>query len=56
MIIDLSGIILTPSEDGKECLGNGESFDKYGNRIECCCDECDYFLICFPEPILYKQQ
>ena len=25
------------------CLGNGEQ------GFECCCDECDYFLLCFPE-------
>ena len=22
--------------------------DENGNPIECCCDECDYFLECFP--------
>ena len=25
------------------CLGNGEQ------GFECCCDECDYYLLCFPE-------
>ena len=41
-IIDITGIELTP---GKltVCFGNGEQ------GFECCCDECDYFLLCFPE-------
>ena len=25
------------------CFGNGEY------EFECCCDECDYYLLCFPE-------
>lgn len=33
-----------PSLGGTECKGNGQSDD-----IEIQCDECDYFLICFPE-------
>lgn len=44
-LIDPStGTKLTPSYHGKECLGNG-SWVGY----ECCCDECDYYLECFPE-------
>lgn len=44
-LIDPStGTKLTPSYHGKECLGNG-SWPGY----ECCCDECDYYLNCFPE-------
>lgn len=35
---------LTPSYHGEKCLGNGEH-----EGIECCCDECDHYLICFPE-------
>ena len=35
---------LTPSHQGRECLGNG-SWPGY----ECCCDECNWFLECFPE-------
>jgi len=34
---------LTPSFHGEYCLGNGE------HEIECQCDECDYYLTCFPE-------
>ena len=37
---------LTPSEDGKDCIGNGERYDKDGEKIECCCGECDHFMIC----------
>ncbi len=43
-IIDVTGTPLTPSPQGKECLGNGEHLE-----YECCCDECDYFLYCFPQ-------
>jgi len=33
--------------------------ESLGNRelvYECCCDECDYFLLCFPEEgeLVYK--
>ena len=30
--------------DPDECEGNGTHKD-----IECRCDECDYFLYCFPQ-------
>ena len=46
MIIDITGIELTPGNNGKNCKGNGEHFDEQGNLIECCCDECDYLLCC----------
>ena len=39
-----TGVLLTPSCHGEACLGNGENPD-----YECCCDECDYYLYCFPE-------
>jgi len=43
-IIDpATGTELTPGNQGKYCLGNG-NFPGF----ECCCDECDYFLLCFP--------
>ncbi len=41
-VIDITGIELTPG-DPDACLGNGEQ------KLECCCDECDYCLLCFPE-------
>lgn len=39
-----TGIKLTPSPGGRECLGNGE-----WPGYEICCDECDHFFTCFPE-------
>ena len=39
-----TGVPLTPSIHGVDCLGNGEYPD-----YECCCDECDYYLTCFPD-------
>ena len=39
---DITGTELTPGEPAV-CLGNGEQ------GIACCCDECDYYLACFPE-------
>lgn len=38
-----TGTMLQPSCHGKECLGNGTWLG-----YECCCDECDYYLDCFP--------
>ena len=35
---------LTPGYHGKDCLGNGAH-----PGVECCCDECDFFLTCFPD-------
>ncbi len=46
MIKDVTGIILTPGNMGKDCMGNGEHFDKSGQLLECCCDECDYLMCC----------
>ena len=40
-VIDITGIELTPGEPAA-CLGNGEQ------GFECCCDECDHYLLCFP--------
>ena len=39
-IIDISGVELTPGKRDV-CLGNGKQ------GFECCCDECDFFLLCF---------
>ena len=41
-MIDITGIELTPGEP-TVCLGNGLQ------GLECCCDECDYYLLCYPE-------
>ena len=41
-VIDITHIEITPGEPAA-CLGNGEQ----GN--ECCCDKCNYFLLCFSE-------
>ena len=41
-VIDVTVTELTSGEP-TVCLGNGEQ------GFECCCDECDYFLLCFPE-------
>ena len=49
MITDITGIVLTPGNFGKDCFGNGKHTDENGNLIECCCDECDYMLCCFPQ-------
>ena len=51
MIIDVTGIPLTPGNGGKDCLGNGLHTDECGNEIECCCEECDYLMICTEETI-----
>ena len=40
--IDISDVELTPGKPDV-CLGNGKQ------GFECCCDECDYYLLCFPE-------
>ena len=47
MIIDITGIELTPGNNGKDCLGNGNHFYENGERMECCCDECSYMICCF---------
>lgn len=36
--------ILTPSYHGELCRHNGEN-----PNFECVCDECDYYLACFPD-------
>ena len=49
MIIDITGIPLTPGNLGKDCLGNGTHMDEKGNEIPCCCDGCDYMQCCLTE-------
>ena len=41
-VTDITGIELMPGEPAA-CLGNGEQ------GFECCCDECDHYLFCFPK-------
>ncbi len=41
-VMDVTGVEITPGDPGA-CLGNGEQ------GFECCCDACDYYLLCFPE-------
>ena len=43
-IIDVTGTPLTPSRQGRKCLGNGEH-----PEYEICCENCDYYLKCFPQ-------
>ena len=53
-IIDVTGIELTPG-DMSACLGNGEHKDNDGNPVECCCDECDYMILCLKNAGLYSE-
>ena len=46
-IFDVTGAELAPG-DREHCQGNGEHPD-----FEICCDNCDYFLKCYPE---YQQE
>lgn len=48
--IDVTGAELHPG-DPERCQGNGEHPD-----FECCCDNCDYWYECHPEPkILFNR-
>ena len=40
----------------EECLGNGEHLDDNGNIIECCCDECDYLILCLKNAGKYDEE
>ena len=42
-VIDVTGTELTPG-DPQNCLG-GDNHPEH----PLCCDECDYYLACFPE-------
>ncbi|MBQ8605319.1 MAG: hypothetical protein IJ408_01160 [Clostridia bacterium] len=48
MLIDITGTVLTPGNQGEYCLGNGRHTDENRKEIACCCDECDYGLCCIP--------
>ena len=39
-----AGILLVPGFHGKGYPGNGNAAG-----TECCCDECDFYLVCYPE-------
>jgi len=41
-VIDITGAELMPGKP-TVCLGSVEQ------GFECCCDECNYYLLCFPE-------
>ena len=47
--VDVSGVVLTPGKPDA-CLGNGE------RGRELCCDECDFYLLCFPEYDLENEE
>lgn len=49
MIIDVTGIELTPGNCGRDCLGSGLHYDENGCPMECCCDECDYMRCCMED-------
>ena len=49
IVTDITRIELMPGEP-TACLGNGEQ------GFECCCDECDYYLLCFPECDLINEK
>ena len=44
MIIDITGIVLIPGNQGRDCPGNGEN-----PEMECCCEECDYMMCCMEQ-------
>ena len=44
-IIDVTGAILCPGNI-EECQGNGKH-----EGFELCCDECNYYLDCYPDAI-----
>ena len=45
MVLDVTGVELTPGNGGKDCAGNGMRAD-----VGCCCDECDYAQCCAETP------
>lgn len=45
-IVDISGVVLTPGNNGERRKGNGKYKNWRGKTIECCCDECDYLTEC----------
>ncbi len=47
MILDFTKVELIPGNNGKDCKGNGTKTNDFGQLIECCCEECDYYLCCY---------
>ena len=39
-----TGMMLVPSYHGEDCPGSGDL-----PEFECCCDECEHYLACFPD-------
>ena len=54
LIIDGTGTILTPGDEGRNCRGNGTHYNWRNKVIECCCDECDYMMCCIKENNMLK--
>ena len=48
LVDEATGAVLKPG-DPEHCEGNGKRLNVDGDPIECCCDECDYLQLCFPE-------
>lgn len=46
MLSNKSEYLPFPGNNGKDCIFNGNHFDKNGNPIECRCDECSYMMCC----------
>ncbi len=46
MIKDVTGIKLTPGNNGDDCLGDGRHYDKKGRKVECCCAGCAHLICC----------
>lgn len=51
MFLDIPDNLLFPGNKGKNCIGNGEHKNKYGVLIDCCCENCNYFLCCYEDNV-----
>ena len=49
-IIDSTGATLMPANPSK-CEGSGAN-----PKFECCCDECDYYTLCFTQHTIHNTQ
>lgn len=50
-----TGITLTPSPNGKYCLGNGKHKTPEGEEIEICCDNCSTYNCCYAKKSFCKK-